>query len=122
MSRIFLAIGCFFGFSSVALGAFAAHALRPVLGDAAFGIWQTAVHYQQVHALALLAVGLLLQRTSSPWLLRAGWAFTLGTFLFSTSLYSLALTGIKLLGAITPVGGVSFLLGWLFLGRAVWRD
>jgi uncharacterized membrane protein YgdD (TMEM256/DUF423 family) len=77
------------------------------------------------HALALLAVGVLLARFSvsgSAWLTAAGWLFVAGTLLFSGSLYALALSGTRWLGAITPLGGVAFLLGWLSLAIGIWRD
>lgn len=110
------------GGSSVALGAFAAHALRPTLEPKLWEVFQTGVQYQQFHALALLAVAVLAQRQPSPWLTRAAAAFVMGCVLFSGSLYALALSGVKILGIITPIGGITFLLGWLFLGLFAWQQ
>ena len=110
---------------AVALGAFAAHALKTHLDAYAQGIWETAVRYQFWHALALLAI--LPLRAHHPSeragrLLRiAGRSFALGTVLFSGSLYVLALTGVKRWGMVTPLGGVAFLVGWGALGLAVGR-
>ncbi len=85
-------------------------------------VWQTGVQYQAWHALALLAVGVLMQRAASSRLLAwAGVLFAVGIVLFSGSLYALALTGLRGLGAITPLGGVAFLAGWLVLAVAAWR-
>ncbi|MBS0321996.1 MAG: DUF423 domain-containing protein [Proteobacteria bacterium] len=98
---------------AVAAGAFGAHALRGALLPDRFAIWQTAVTWHVAHALALVAVGLYLQRAPSR---LAGWAATLfaaGIVLFAGSLYAYALTGERVLGAITPLGGVAFLAGWL---------
>lgn len=108
--------GVVFGLTGVAAGAFGAHALRDTLSPASLAIWQTAVQYQFVHALALLIVGLWMRSARSPGALKvAGTCFTLGTLLFSGSLYLLALTGVGVLGMVTPLGGVLFLAGWLSL-------
>lgn len=113
MSQIFLGIGALLGGISVAAGAFATHALRERLSDRALQIFETAVRYQMYHALALLLVALLLSRAvSSPALVAAGWAFIIGIAIFSGSLYGLSLTDIKLLGAITPIGGAALIAGW----------
>ncbi|SEQ53917.1 Uncharacterized membrane protein YgdD, TMEM256/DUF423 family [Solimonas aquatica] len=119
--RLALALGAFYGFSGVALGAFGAHALRARLPADLLQIWHTAVEYQFYHALALLAVGILAQRTATPGLGVATICFALGVLLFSGSLYALALSGVRGLGAITPLGGLLFLCGWLALLHAVWR-
>ena len=85
-------------------------------------VWKTAVEYQFFHSLALLAVGLLLLQQGNAALTSwAGTAFTIGILLFSGSLYALALTGIKPLGAITPIGGLSLIIGWCLLIASVWR-
>lgn len=104
-----------FGFLGVAFGAFGAHALKARLSTDMLAIYRTAVEYQFWHALALLAVGLL--ALSRPGLLAsaAGWCFALGILIFSGSLYALALSGVRVLGAITPVGGLLFLAGWVLL-------
>src|SRR5258707_10042083 len=115
MDRVFLLIGAVSGFLAVALGAFGAHALRDRLTAEMLDVFKTGVNYQMYHALALLAVGILLARLSidgSPWLSAAGWLFVVGSVLFSGSLYLLSLSGTTWLGAVTPLGGVAFLLGW----------
>ena len=117
MTRIFLAIAAAFGGISVILGAFASHALKDRLSERALEIWETGTKYQMYHALALILVALLLNRlsTGSTPLIVAGYAFIAGTILFSGSLYALSLSGIKILGAITPLGGVAFITGWICL-------
>jgi uncharacterized membrane protein YgdD (TMEM256/DUF423 family) len=120
VTRIFLAIAAALGGISVILGAFASHALKGKLSDRALDIWETGTKYQMYHALALILVALLLYRLndkSTP-LMMAGYAFITGTVLFSGSLYALSLTGIKILGAITPMGGVAFIIGWICLAIA----
>ena len=107
---------------AVAAGAFGAHALRSRLDANALAVWQTAVQYHAWHALALLAVGLLTLHTPErAGLSLAGWLFVAGIVLFSGSLYALALTGTRALGAITPLGGAAFLVGWLALAWAASR-
>ena len=119
MPRIVLLLGAANGFLCVALGAFDAHALKPRIEPALYTVFQTGVDYQALHAVALLAVGLLALHQHSRWLLWSGALFTLGILLFCGSLYLLALTGQRSLGAITPIGGAAFLFGWLALMRAV---
>lgn len=120
MTRLFLGIATILGGTSVAAGAFASHALKAQLSQRAIDIFETGAKYQMYHALALLAVALLFSRakTVSRLLGVAGFAFIIGTALFSGSLYTLSLTGIEWLGAITPFGGVAFLIGWGCLGVA----
>jgi uncharacterized membrane protein YgdD (TMEM256/DUF423 family) len=115
VDKTFLLIGSLAGFLAVAFGAFGAHALRGRLSPEMLAVFETAVRYQMYHALAILAVGLMLGR-SGGWLFStAGWLFTAGIVLFSGSLYALALTGTTILGAITPLGGLAFLAGWACL-------
>lgn len=124
MDRVFVMLGALSGCLAVGAGAFGAHALRDRLSTDMLSVFQTGVSYQMYHALALLAVGVLLGRFSidgSAWLTASGWLFVLGTLLFSGSLYSLSLSGITWLGAITPLGGVAFLVGWLALAVGIWR-
>jgi uncharacterized membrane protein YgdD (TMEM256/DUF423 family) len=124
MDRLFLTLGALSACLAVAAGAFAAHALRDRLSADMLSIWQTGAQYQMYHALALLAVGIILGRFSvdgSPWLTAAGWLFVAGSVLFSGSLYLLAMSGTTWLGAITPLGGVAFLLGWLSIAIGVWQ-
>lgn len=119
MDRPFAVLGAISGFIAVGCGAFGAHALKARLTPDQLQIWETAARYQMYHALALVAVGLLASQSPSPWAARAGWGFALGTLLFSGSLYALALTGIRALGAVTPLGGVAFLAGWLMFALAL---
>ncbi len=115
MARLWLSLGALYGLLGVAFGAFGAHALKNRLGSEALALYHTAVQYQFFHTTALLAIGLLAQRAPSAALDWAGSAFALGILLFSGSLYLLALTGARGLGAVTPVGGVLFLVGWAAL-------
>lgn len=121
MDRIFFALGALSGFISVAAGAFGAHALRGRLSPEYLGIFETAARYQMYHALALLAVAWVINRGAGSTAQWAGWLFLIGTLLFSGSLYGLALSGARWLGAITPLGGVAFLVGWLCLAFS-WRS
>ena len=125
LDRVFVSLGGLSACLAVAAGAFAAHALRERLSPDLLDVFQTGATYQMYHALALVGVGILLSRFSvggSTWLSAAGWLFVGGTILFSGSLYGLALMGTRWLGAITPIGGVAFLAGWLALAIGVWRD
>ena len=119
MTRIFLAIASALGGISVVLGAFASHALKDKLSDRALEIWETGTKYQMYHALALILVALLISRfPDSILLVVAGYAFVAGVAIFSGSLYALSLSGIKWLGAITPLGGAAFIIGWACLAVA----
>lgn len=100
---------------AVGLGAFGAHALRARLSPDLLFVFETGVRYHFYHALALFAVAWLSERHPGPLVHGAGWAFVLGIVVFSGSLYLLSATGVRWLGAITPIGGVAFLLGWLLL-------
>ncbi|WP_339068751.1 DUF423 domain-containing protein [Teredinibacter turnerae] len=118
--RIFLAIGAGFGALAVVLGAFGAHALKSILAEHPMSIWQTAVQYQFYHALALVAVGVLISQGFALKVLYAsGWLFAIGVVLFSGSLYGLALGGPRLLGPVTPLGGIAFIAAWICLLFAV---
>lgn len=120
--KLFLMLGSISGFLSVALGAFGAHALKGKLDEYSLGIFHTGVTYQTTHALVLVLVALLLKGyPDSSALVWAGWCFVFGTLIFSGSLYTLAMTGIKVLGAITPIGGVLFLVGWALLAIHAWK-
>jgi uncharacterized membrane protein YgdD (TMEM256/DUF423 family) len=124
MDRIFIVVGAVSAFLAVAAGAFGAHALRGRLSSDMLDVFQTGAQYQMYHALALIGVGILLGRFSidgSPWLNAAGWLFIAGAVLFSGSLYALSLSGVTVLGAITPLGGVAFLVGWLALAIGILR-
>jgi uncharacterized membrane protein YgdD (TMEM256/DUF423 family) len=122
MDRAFGIIGALSGLLAVACGAFGAHALKERLAPDALQVWETAARYQMYHALALIGIALLLGRGGNPWAVRAGWGFVVGTLLFSGSLYALAWTGIRGLGAVTPLGGVAFIAGWLMLALAFRQD
>lgn len=116
--KFFIIAGAINGFLAVALGAFGAHALKERLSEKYLAIWETAVQYQMFHALALIAIGILMSsKLLGPVtsLNTAGYLMLVGIILFSGSLYVLSLTGIGILGAITPLGGVAFLIGWIML-------
>lgn len=120
--KLFLLLGSISGFLSVAFGAFGAHALKEKLDEYSLGIFHTGVTYQTTHALALVLVALLLKwYPGAAGLSWAGWCFFAGTIVFSGSLYALALSGVKILGAITPIGGVLFLIGWALLAIHAWK-
>ena len=119
--RSLLVFAAFNGAMAVALGAFAAHGLKGQLSAEYLAVFQTGVHYQLVHALALFGVALLAERLPGRLVKAAGSLFALGILLFSGSLYALTLSGLSKLGMITPLGGVSFLAGWLCLGLAALR-
>ncbi|GAB6082887.1 hypothetical protein JCM30471_18010 [Desulfuromonas carbonis] len=117
---VFIALGSLIALLGVALGAFGAHILKTRIGPELFTVYQTAVLYHLVHALGLILIGLLCQAYPGNRLLhRAGWTLLAGTALFSGSLYLLAVTGVRWLGAITPLGGVAFLAGWGLVAAAV---
>jgi uncharacterized membrane protein YgdD (TMEM256/DUF423 family) len=122
MIRIFLCSGAVLGGLSVAVGAFASHALKERLTERSLEIFELAARYQMYHALALLAVGILLSQAEAEQslLTASGIAFLIGVLLFCGSLYALSLSGVKVLGAITPLGGVAFLVGWGCLAIALW--
>ena len=118
MDRTFLFIGALFGGVGVGLGAFGAHGLKGRLSQEMLAVFETGVRYQMYHALALLALGAMMTRLEGRAVVVAGWSFTAGILIFSGSLYALALSGVTMLGAITPIGGVAFLAGWLALAIA----
>ena len=119
MDRNFLLIGSVAGFLGVALGAFGAHGLRGRLSPEMMQVFETGVRYHLYHALAIVATAAIMGRIDgSRLLLVAGWSFTAGIVLFSGSLYVVALTGISVFGAITPIGGLAFLAGWACLAIA----
>jgi uncharacterized membrane protein YgdD (TMEM256/DUF423 family) len=122
MLKIFLTLGSLNAFLSVALGAFGAHALKARLSPDMLNVYQTGVQYHMIHSLGLILVALLADKLGNSSLVNvSGWALFIGIILFSGSLYALSLSGIKVLGAITPLGGVSFLLGWLLLAIAAMK-
>ncbi len=118
MDRTFLLVGAVAGFLAVGLGAFGAHGLRGRLSPEMLAVFETGVRYHMYHALAIVLTGLIAARWSG-WLVHtAGWCFAAGIVLFSGSLYALALSGVTVLGAITPIGGLLFLAGWACLAFA----
>lgn len=117
--KIFLVLGIINGFLAVALGAFGAHGLEGKISDHMLKIWEKAVLYQMFHSVSLLVTGLLLFKANTGSAVWAGWAFFIGIILFSGSLYLYSTSGIKMLAMITPFGGISFLIGWIFLGYSV---
>lgn len=121
MLRRLLVLAAFFAFTGVALGAFAAHGLKGRLSPEYLAVFQTGVHYQMLHALALLALAGVQHHLPVAWVRRVTVLFVAGILLFSGSLYALSLSGIGALGMITPLGGLAFLAGWSCLGLAAWR-
>jgi uncharacterized membrane protein YgdD (TMEM256/DUF423 family) len=123
MDRTFLAIGAVFGFLGVAFGAFGAHFLKARLSTDMLAVFETGVRYQMYHAFAILIVAAAIGQMGNASLLSiAGWLFTAGVLIFSGSLYALALSGVGVLGAVTPIGGLLFLAGWVCLaGFAILR-
>ena len=118
MDRTFMFVGALMGCVGVGLGAFGAHALKGRLSPDMLAVFETGVRYQMYHALALLATAALMARSDGRAVVVAGWSFTAGILLFSGSLYALAFTGVTMLGAVTPIGGVAFLAGWVALAIA----
>lgn len=115
IQQSFLFIGALLGFLGVSAGAFGAHFLKSKLSSDSLAIFEVAVRYQMYHALVLLILVALIGFFPSPWLTNAGWLFIAGVVIFSGSLYALVFSGIKLWGAVTPIGGLLLLLGWLAL-------
>lgn len=120
MERIFLGLGALFGFLGVAAGAFGTHTLQEKLSPEMMNIFEIAVRYQMYHALALLAAGWLAHRSPSLATNMGGWLLIGGTVVFSGTLYVLSLSGVRVWGAITPLGGIALLAGWACLMWAVW--
>jgi uncharacterized membrane protein YgdD (TMEM256/DUF423 family) len=115
MFMLWIRIGALLMLTGVAAGAFGAHALKTRLDEPMRAIFETGVRYQLIHALALFAVAWLSTQTASKAVQAAGWCFTAGILLFSGSLYALSLSGVRAWGAVTPIGGVAFLAGWVCL-------
>jgi len=122
MQRIFFCLGAGFALLAVAIGAFAAHALKTKLSEEMLAIFEIGARYQMYHALGLIAVAWAFSQWNSQLVLAAGWLFVAGIAIFSGSLYALSLTGIRQLGAITPIGGLAFIIGWFLLVLAALRS
>lgn len=121
--KLFVLIGSLNAFLSVALGAFGAHILKQKLTPDKLDVFQTGVHYHMIHAVALIAIAILSDKLGNTSMVNAsGWAIFIGIILFSGSLYALSLTGIKFFGPITPLGGLSFLVGWILLAIAALKS
>ncbi len=121
MEKVFLLAGGISGFLAVAAGAFGGHALKERLEPELLAIFEVGARYHMYHALALLATAWACTRWPGALTSAAGWCFVGGTLLFSGSLYLLSLTGTRILGAVTPLGGLAFMAGWLCLAWAAWR-
>lgn len=121
MLKLFVFLGAINAFLTVALGAFGAHGLRGRLDEYYYGVFQTGVQYHMMHAIGLMLIGILAQWLSPAAMNTAGWIMLFGIIIFSGSLYILSITGIKWLGAITPIGGVLFLVAWAFVAYAALR-
>jgi len=120
--KVFVVLGGLNALLGVALGAFGAHGLKSRVIGALLTVWQTGVQYHLVHALGLVLIGILCQLMPEASLIRyAGWTILAGAVLFSGSLYVMVLTDLRMLGMVTPLGGVAFLTGWLLLAIAAWR-
>jgi len=120
--RLFFTLGAGFGGLAVVLGAFGAHALRGTLGPEDLATFEIGVRYQMYHALALLIVAWATTQWNATTVTAAGWAFVVGIVVFSGSLYTLVLTGQRWMGAVTPLGGVSFITGWALLAWTALRS
>ena len=120
--RLFVILGSASAFIGVGAGAFGAHALKARLTPDLLAVFDTGARYPMIHALGLLAVAWACARWPGRPARAAGWCFVAGTVMFSGSLYALALTGMRGLGAVTPFGGVAFLVGWALLAWSAWRE
>jgi uncharacterized membrane protein YgdD (TMEM256/DUF423 family) len=121
VERLLFALGSASALIAVAAGAFGAHGLRARLTPDLLAVFETGARYQMYHAFGLMAAAWAVTRWPGPWPVRAGWLFLVGTLLFSGSLYALALSGLRWLGAVTPLGGAAFLAGWACLLLAATR-
>lgn len=119
--KLFLVLASLFGATGVAAGAFGAHGLESRLSADMLEIWETAARYQMYHALALLGVAFVGTQAPSTWATASGWLFVAGIAIFSGTLYVLALSGVRWLGAITPIGGLALIIAWVCLAVASWK-
>jgi len=121
MARKILIGGAIVALLGVAVGAFGAHGLRPLLSEHMLNVFETGVRYHLFHALGMLAAGLSLAYVPTRYFKFAAWAFSLGIVLFSGSLYALSISGVRSLGMITPFGGLCFIVGWGLLAWGYWK-
>ncbi len=121
MARHILMSGAVMAFLGVAIGAFGAHGLKPLLSEQMLAVFETGVRYHLIHALGMLSAGLSLLYVPLRQFKWAGWAFILGIVLFSGSLYVMSISGARGLGMLTPFGGLCFLVGWGLLARGYWK-
>jgi len=120
--KLFMLLGSLNMFIAVALGAFGAHGLKSRLSEEMMSIYQTGNHYHMIHSLGLLLIALFYDRFNGIGLVNwAGWAIFIGIIIFSGSLYLLSTSGLRWLGAITPIGGLAFILGWILLALAAFK-
>lgn len=123
LTRTFTLLGAIFAFFGVALGAFGVHALQSTLtANGHATTYETAVQYQMIHALALFAAAWASEKWPGCWTRWAGYLFAVGIVIFSGSLYILAIFDVRVMGAVTPLGGLAFLAGWACLGWSAWGD
>lgn len=120
--QMLIGIGCLLAALAVAAGAFGAHMLKSVLDPPMLTVFETAARYQMYHALGIIAAGLAGRIFDRPQTAQAGWCFAAGVLLFCGSLYGVSLLGIRWLGAVTPVGGLAFIAGWILFGWSIWRE
>jgi uncharacterized membrane protein YgdD (TMEM256/DUF423 family) len=121
-SQRFLMLGSILAGSGVAAGAFGAHALKEILDASMLQVFDTATRYVMYHAFGLCIVSWAIDRYPGQRLEKSGWLFILGTLLFSGSLYMVSLAGVRWMGAVTPIGGLAFIAGWILLGWGIWRE
>ncbi|MBU1565149.1 MAG: DUF423 domain-containing protein [Proteobacteria bacterium] len=121
MERVFFIIGALSAFIGVAAGAFGAHGLKSRISPEMLSVFEVGVRYQMYHAFALIVTAWVHTKWPSLLVTTGGWLFFAGTILFSGSLYLLSVGGMRWLGAITPLGGLAFLAGWICIAWAVWR-
>src|SRR6185295_8014644 len=121
-SQRFLVLGAILAGCGVAAGAFGAHALKEILDAPMLQVFETATRYLMYHAFGLCIVSLAMDRYPEQRLEKSAWLFLIGILLFSGSLYAVSLAGLRWLGAVTPVGGLTFIAGWILLGWGVWRN
>ena len=122
MAKLFITLASLSGMLAVVFGAFGAHALKGKLDDQALKVFETAVQYHFYHTVALLVVGVIALNQPQTMLLKSsGWLFVIGILVFSGSLYLLSLTGVRWLGAITPLGGLALIAGWACLAATGWK-